>query len=128
MSVSFSCKCNERKKPLAERRWVVRMLHESRSAFNGYRSRHSAYSEVQCLNCGALGRTKARYVDLLKFKGWTVAQDRKTKSSCELCNGRGRCGGVSEHGSSGNYIAKRVCGHVLCDMCWYPRMICLICE
>lgn len=62
MSVSFSCKCPERKKPVAERNWVVLDRNCHHSAFAGYHRTYSEYSEVFCKSCGALGRTKAKYV------------------------------------------------------------------
>ena len=66
MSVSFSCHCEERKKPVKKRNWVVCQRHARCSAFDGYRVRSSDYSRVKCLSCGISGRTKARYVELLK--------------------------------------------------------------
>jgi hypothetical protein len=66
MSVSFSCHCPERKKPVRERKWVVIQRNCNHSAFNGYHKTPSEYSDVYCQVCRALGRTKARYVDLLK--------------------------------------------------------------
>jgi len=65
MSVSFSCHCEERRKPVEQRRWVVVTRKGNYSAFNGYRWASSAYSDVLCLFCGAIGRTKARFVDRL---------------------------------------------------------------
>jgi hypothetical protein len=48
------CKCEESKKPIDKRRWRV---HD----------RHSIWSKksVDCARCGAMWRTKARYVDKL---------------------------------------------------------------
>ncbi len=66
MAVSFGCKCEERKKPEDERNWVVYQRNCQHSAFNGYRWEYSDYSEVRCLTCRAIGRTKARYVDYLR--------------------------------------------------------------
>lgn len=66
MSMSFHCHCAERKKPIQERAWEVTHRQHNHSAFNGYHWTASAYSEVVCLNCNAFGRTKARYVSLLK--------------------------------------------------------------
>ena len=66
MSVSFSCHCEERKKAIAERNWLVIDRNCNHSAFNGYRYEWSEYSLVHCRTCGALGRTKAEYVDSLK--------------------------------------------------------------
>ena len=66
MAVSFSCKCEERKKPIAERKWVVSERYCNHSAFNGYHYTCSNYSTVRCLECGAVGRTKANYVLQLK--------------------------------------------------------------
>lgn len=62
MAVSFGCKCVERRKPLKERRWVVVQRQCNHSAFSGYYWTPSEYSEVLCLNCDAIGRTKADYV------------------------------------------------------------------
>jgi hypothetical protein len=65
MSVSFGCRCPERRKPVRERNWVVIVRKGNYSAFNGYRFTLSDYSEVYCKSCRALGRTKAKYVDEL---------------------------------------------------------------
>lgn len=65
MSVSFNCHCGERSKPVNQRKWVVIKRRGSHSAFNGYRWKASDYSEVFCVVCRALGRTKAAYVSQL---------------------------------------------------------------
>jgi ornithine cyclodeaminase/alanine dehydrogenase-like protein (mu-crystallin family) len=41
---------------------LVTMRRANCSAFNGYRRTPSAYSQVICVGCGAIGRTKAAYV------------------------------------------------------------------
>lgn len=66
MAVSFSCKCEERKKKPEARNWGVIQRNCHFSAFNGYRRTFSDYSSVICLSCGRVGRTKANYVKLLK--------------------------------------------------------------
>lgn len=66
MSVSFSCHCEERKKPVNQRNWRVLQRNCNHSAFSGYRYTRSDYSSVVCLTCGVEGRTKAAYVDNLK--------------------------------------------------------------
>jgi hypothetical protein len=66
MSVSFGCHCAERRKPPEQRQWVVLTRRGNNSAFNGYRFESSAYSEVYCQNCGAMGRTKGAFVDQLR--------------------------------------------------------------
>ena len=68
MAKSFSCKCAERTKPIAERDWVVIQYFCNYSAFNGYRKTPSNYSLVECLSCKATGRTKADYVIHIKRK------------------------------------------------------------
>lgn len=65
MATGFGCRCEERKKPVAERRWVVMQRCCNHSAFSGYRRTPSAWSSVRCLTCGAWGRTKAAYVEQL---------------------------------------------------------------
>lgn len=62
MSVSFSCHCEERKKPIDKRAWVVTQDMCNHSAFNGYHWTPSDYSTVYCKKCNAIGRTKAAYV------------------------------------------------------------------
>ncbi|GAB4327423.1 MAG: hypothetical protein Kow0037_00970 [Calditrichia bacterium] len=66
MSISFGCNCEERRKPVLKRNWVVTMRKYNCSAFNGYKRTPSDYSEVRCLRCGKVGRTKAQYVDQLR--------------------------------------------------------------
>jgi len=69
MAISFYCHCEERKKPPRERNWVVIHRHCNYSAFNGYHRTPSDYSLLKCHTCGALGRTKAGYVGLIKDGG-----------------------------------------------------------
>ena len=66
MSVSFNCQCEERRKPIGERRWLVLDRNCHHSAFAGYQWTYSDYSTVSCEACGATGRTKAAYVAQLK--------------------------------------------------------------
>lgn len=68
MSVSFYCHCEERKKPVEQRNWVVYSRYCNHSAFEypKYAAHPSDYSTVKCLSCGAVGRTKAKYVDSLR--------------------------------------------------------------
>lgn len=68
MSISFKCKCPERKKPVLERNWRVVDYKCNYSAFNGYKRTPSDYSEVECLSCGARGRTKANFVTIIHNK------------------------------------------------------------
>lgn len=68
MAVSFSCKCAERGKIVRDRKWTVLDYRCHYSAFNGYRRTYSDYSTVRCEECGAVGRTKARYVDVLMMR------------------------------------------------------------
>lgn len=65
MAVSFGCHCEERRKPIEKRNWVVRQRHCHHSAFAGYHRTYSDYSTVACNTCGEVGRTKANYVSLL---------------------------------------------------------------
>lgn len=66
MAESFSCSCEERTKPIAERAWVVWHRRCHYSAFSGYHRTPSDYSTVRCLRCGSVGRTKAKYVSQLR--------------------------------------------------------------
>lgn len=66
MSGGLACKCLESKKPVNERNWLVNMYCCNVSAFNGYRSTPSDYSEIQCNTCNALWRSKAEYTHKLK--------------------------------------------------------------
>jgi hypothetical protein len=59
------CRCPESERPESERRWRVALRHGSASAFNGYRWAPSDFSEVQCLRCYAIWRTRAAYVERL---------------------------------------------------------------
>ena len=74
MSVSFGCKCGERKKPVGDRQWYVMQRNCNHSAFNGYHETYSDYSTVYCLACRAMGRTKADYVYSLKDSTWEEIQ------------------------------------------------------
>jgi len=65
MSGNVPCNCPERKKPLAQRNWVVSQRNHNRSAFNGYHYTPSAYSTVTCRGCHGFWRTKAAYVNQL---------------------------------------------------------------
>lgn len=70
------CHCDEsRKRVVSNRNWGVSDYKSNHSAFNGYRSTSSNYSQVHCLSCRATWRSKGRYVDslpLLKIEkgGW----------------------------------------------------------
>lgn len=66
MGNSFCCHCEERTKPVQERKWIVIKRNCNHSAFNGYHRTYSDYSTVFCTNCHALGRTKANFVRYLK--------------------------------------------------------------
>lgn len=60
-----ACTCCERRKPVAERRWLILTYKANHSAFNGYHWTPSAYSALQCVNCQATWRTRAAYVEKL---------------------------------------------------------------
>lgn len=62
MSGGHICHCEESKKPIAERRWVVVNRLCNYSAFNGSRWTSSDYSALCCHACGNHWRTKAPYV------------------------------------------------------------------
>ena len=53
-----ACKCGTPQHHVVNRRCNY-------SAFNGYHRTPSRYSGLVCLNCGAMWRTKAKYVDRL---------------------------------------------------------------
>jgi len=63
MAVSFSCRCETKDKS----NWVVIHRNHNHSAFESpkYAEHYSFYSTVYCTKCGAIGRTKAKYVDEL---------------------------------------------------------------
>lgn len=61
----FCCKCEERDKPVGERAWVVTQYKWDHGWWIG-QGRPSDSSMVRCLECGAVGRTEAGYVDDLK--------------------------------------------------------------
>jgi hypothetical protein len=65
MSGGWTCKCEESKKPLAERAWRVSQYRCNHSAFNGYKRTPSRYSAITCLKCRAWWRTTAAYADAL---------------------------------------------------------------
>ena len=65
MSGGVFCHCDERHKPIGERKWVVTQYHCNYSAFNGYRYTPSDYSQVYCKVCRGIWRTKGAYVEQL---------------------------------------------------------------
>jgi hypothetical protein len=94
MSVSFSCHCDERRKPVEKRKWGVSRRNCRCSAFDGYQVMASDYSTVHCLVCRAAGRTKAAFVDQLpdvdlKRGDWqfmTPQPDREPERRCSRCD------------------------------------------
>lgn len=70
-----ACRCSERKRPfkrdLAQgsnerpRQWFVLRRNYSCSAFNGYRTMWSDYSDLACRVCAAHWRSKSPYVAAL---------------------------------------------------------------
>jgi hypothetical protein len=62
MAKAFSCKCEERKKPVEERNWFVILRRWNCGAFEPAGGSPSNYSSVFCGTCGDGGRTKANYV------------------------------------------------------------------
>lgn len=75
MGSPFNCKCEERKKPVDERAWVVTEYKWNSGAFVKDGGEFSDYSCVRCLECGAQGRTKAMYVEDLGHMGWEEAMN-----------------------------------------------------
>jgi hypothetical protein len=67
MSAGIACKT-----PSHRTSWVVTQRLSNRSAFNGYRTTPSAYSEVCCGSCGTRWRTTAAYVADLPDEALTV--------------------------------------------------------
>lgn len=65
MSCGYACHCEERHRPVQERRWFVRVLYGNFSRFHGGRFQPSDYSEIVCAMCRTTWRTKARYVTWL---------------------------------------------------------------
>jgi hypothetical protein len=66
------CTCTESREPIADvvatrppRLWRVEVRCANYSAFNGYAHTPSDYSQVRCLRCGNVWRTKAGYVNQL---------------------------------------------------------------
>ena len=68
MSVSFSCHCKERKKPVTDRNWIVIVRNGNYSHFESPKGcfHPGNYSTVYCKNCHSMGSTKAKYVDFLR--------------------------------------------------------------
>jgi len=64
--MTVTCVCEERKKSVYVREWIVLDRKCNFSAFNGYRYASSDYSKIHCRKCLSVWRTKAKYVDLLK--------------------------------------------------------------
>jgi hypothetical protein len=68
MSGGIPCRCDERKKPIDQRAWVITQYHCNHSAFNGYHHTSSDYSGIQCERCRGVWRTKAAYVERLQLR------------------------------------------------------------
>lgn len=69
MSGGVACKCEQSKKqPASARDWVVTQFQCNHSAFNGYKHTPSQYSAVSCNQCNASWRTKADYVNSLRWQ------------------------------------------------------------
>lgn len=66
MALHFNCKCSERKKPAENRDWVITEYMWNSGAFTSGAGEPSDWSTVWCLSCGAVGRTKSKYVYSLK--------------------------------------------------------------
>jgi len=64
----YACECKERRKYPEEREWEIWQHLCNHSAFSGYRYTPSDYSQIHCRRCGAIWRTKAKYVVLLKLR------------------------------------------------------------
>lgn len=68
----MACQCNERRRPLPSqieqgrntrpRQWFVVRRNYTRSAFNGYHSMWSEFSDIACRVCGRHWRSKASWV------------------------------------------------------------------
>lgn len=58
------CKCDDKNR---RDNWRIVNYQCNYSAFNGYKRTPSDYSLIRCLECGSYWRTKAKYVDELKF-------------------------------------------------------------
>ena len=70
MAVKFSCKCPQKNdEDFRLKNWKILQYKQHRSAFAGYKKTESVYSTVKCEDCGAVGRTKANYVDEIYYKG-----------------------------------------------------------
>lgn len=80
--VKTSCWCNERNKPIAERKWTVGRRKYNESTFNGGHRTTSPYSDVICGSCDTVWRTKAAYVDKLP-DGDMEALGRKLKGEAD---------------------------------------------
>lgn len=69
------CKCSERRIPIVFRRWGVH-LRQKRLANSRLGWKLSPKSTVHCFECGAVWRTKAKYVkDLRDFYFKTEIKD-----------------------------------------------------
>lgn len=67
MAEHFNCKCPERSKPIHDRAWIVNPYKWNNGSFVPAGGVFSEYSTVWCLNCRAVGRCKANYVDKLEI-------------------------------------------------------------
>jgi len=79
MAIHFSCKCPERKKPVNERAWVVTQYHWTTGSFSPKGGEWSQYSQVYCLECGATGRSKSKYVEELEHMDHFKAYEERDR-------------------------------------------------
>lgn len=66
MSMGNSCICKRKRGDIKD--LVCLQYKCNYSAFNGYRYTPSDYSSVHCKRCGAVWRTKAKFVDKLAME------------------------------------------------------------
>lgn len=73
MSGGTICRCEH-----GRTHWACMQYKCNHSAFNGYHYTPSDYSEVTCMACGSVWRTKAAYVAELPM--WTQERERVVRA------------------------------------------------
>lgn len=77
MATHFNCVCEERKKQIHDRAWVITEYKWNSGAFVSGGGEYSDWSSILCLECGSSGRSKSKYVDKLEIMNRSEAREEE---------------------------------------------------